>query len=95
MIDAEKERLYMLAEEAAEVIQMVNKILRHGYDGYHPDDPLQTTNSELLQNEINDLLSIVDRMNLYNDIDVEFGGSPLLDDIWQKKLKYTWFQHHD
>jgi len=95
MTDAERERLYMLAEEAAEIIQITNKILRHGYDSYHPDDPLRTINSELLQNEINDLLSIVDRMNLYNDIDVEFGGSPLLDEIWKKKLKYTWFQHHD
>ncbi len=35
---AEAERLAMLAEEAAEVIQIVGKILRHGYASYHPDD---------------------------------------------------------
>ena len=35
---AEAERLAMLAEEAAEVIQVVGKILRHGYASYHPDD---------------------------------------------------------
>ena len=44
---AEAERLAMLAEECGEVIQMVGKILRHGYDSYHPADP-NTTNKQLL-----------------------------------------------
>ena len=39
---AEDERLAMLAEECAEVIQIVSKIQRHGYDSWHPDDPLKT-----------------------------------------------------
>lgn len=35
---AEAERLAMLSEECGEVIQIIGKILRHGYDSYHPDD---------------------------------------------------------
>ena len=34
---AELERLAILAEECGEVIQAVNKIIRHGYERYHPD----------------------------------------------------------
>jgi NTP pyrophosphatase (non-canonical NTP hydrolase) len=92
MTDAEKERLYMLAEEAAEVIQMVNKILRHGYDSYHPFDLLKTPNSVLLQQELTDLLCVVDRMNYVHDIDVDMEDTELLDKTWQKKLKYTRYQ---
>jgi len=33
---AELERLAILAEEAAEVVQIANKIIRHGYASYHP-----------------------------------------------------------
>ena len=34
---AEAERLALLAEECAEVILAVGKILRHGYESCHPD----------------------------------------------------------
>lgn len=36
---AEIERLTLVAEEAAEVIQAVTKILRHGWTSTHPDHP--------------------------------------------------------
>ncbi len=49
---AEAERLALLAEECAEVIQIVGKILRHGYESYHPADSLRTTNRELLGKEL-------------------------------------------
>lgn len=47
---AEAERLAFLAEECAEVVQAVGKILRHGYDNHHPDH--QQTNRKLLETEL-------------------------------------------
>jgi hypothetical protein len=92
MTEAEKERLYMLAEEAGEIVQIVGKILRHGYESYHPSDPLRTTNQILLQNELNDLICIVNRMNLVNDIDINLSDTTLHEEKWSKKLKYTKYQ---
>ena len=94
MTEGERERLYMLAEEAAEVIQMVNKILRHGYDSYHPNDMFKTSNGVLLQEEITDFLSIIDRMNLIDDIDVDLYDGVSLKDRWKSKLKYTRHQNN-
>lgn len=53
-----KDPLYLMMkviEEAAEVMQVYAKIVRFGYSSYHPEDPNQTTNLELLRNEIRDL----------------------------------------
>lgn len=47
---AETERLAILAEECAEVIQVVGKIFRHGYESRHPDGG--PTNRELLEIEL-------------------------------------------
>ena len=50
--DAQAERLALLAEECAEVIQIVGKILRHGYESTHPEEPDGETNREMLEREI-------------------------------------------
>lgn len=53
---AEAERLALLAEECAEVIQVVGKVLRHGYESHNPVfDADQSTNRQLLQKELGDL----------------------------------------
>lgn len=44
---AQEERLAMLAEEAAEIVQAVTKILRHGYESHHPDTPDLTNRRHL------------------------------------------------
>ena len=49
---AEQERLAVLSEECSEVIQIVNKIWRHGYESTHPDDPDGDTNRDMLQKEL-------------------------------------------
>ena len=51
---AEVERLALLAEEAAEVIQVVGKIIRHGYESTHPNGG--KNNRELLEHELSDLI---------------------------------------
>lgn len=48
---AETERLAILAEECGETIQVIGKILRHGYESFHPKD-YATTNRTLLENEL-------------------------------------------
>ena len=46
----------MLAEECGEVIQIVGKILRHGYDSHHPDGG--PDNREHLERELGDILAV-------------------------------------
>ena len=64
--DAESERLYLLAEEAAEVIQAIGKILRHGYESTHPDGG--HTNRYLLEKELGDVSHAMLRMIREKDI---------------------------
>jgi len=84
---AEAERLAMLAEECGEVIQVIGKILRHGYDSYHPVNP-RVTNRGLLVKELRDVNAVLQAM----------GRSELADysvqdclGVWERKLQYT---HH-
>lgn len=57
LTEAEIERLGLLAEECAEVIQVIGKILRHGFDSSSPvKHPLgQDTNRVILQRELEDV----------------------------------------
>ncbi len=90
MTEAEKERLVMLAEECAEVIQVVGKILRHGYESYHPNDPRRVTNRDLLINELRDIEGVMFGMSLNGDIKPpRIGSDP--GKVWEKKLRWT---HH-
>lgn len=68
LMPAEAERLDILAEEAAEVIQVVCKILRHGYDSKAPSRQDGPTNRELLVAELGDLLAAVYLLTSRNDI---------------------------
>lgn len=55
---AEAEALALLAEECAEVIQVVGKILRHGLASAHPNGG--PSNSELLDMELGDVRAAAD-----------------------------------
>lgn len=83
---AEAERLAMLAEEAGEIVQVVGKILRHGYESYHPANPTET-NRDLLANEVCDFLAVIQMM----DADFNVGGGLEPDAAIAKKLR---FAHH-
>ena len=50
---AEAERLALFAEELGEAIQVIGKILRHGYESRHPDGGI--TNREWLEKECGDV----------------------------------------
>lgn len=65
---AEAERLALLAEECAEVIQVVGKILRHGYESYNPNDPRELTNRTLLADELGHVDAAVTKMHKAGDL---------------------------
>jgi NTP pyrophosphatase (non-canonical NTP hydrolase) len=56
--DAEDERLTCVMEECGEVVQIICKIQRHGYDSCHPEQT--ESNREALEREIGDLMARVE-----------------------------------
>lgn len=66
--ESELERLALLAEECAEVQQMIMKIIRHGYGSHNPFDEEETPNRELLNKEIGDLLFAFELMVECHDV---------------------------
>jgi NTP pyrophosphatase (non-canonical NTP hydrolase) len=88
---SQAERLAMIAEECAEVIQVVGKTLRHRHDSYHPADPQAVPNHRLLESELLDLFAVHLAMIRAGDIrspgDLEKSAA----DRWKKKLRYA---HH-
>jgi len=86
---AEDERLAMLAEECAEVIQIVSKIQRHGYDSRHPADPLKTTNRAMLRKEVADIAAVTASMLSHSDFEAFTEMDVKV--AWRKKLRYA---HH-
>lgn len=91
---AEAERLAMLAEECGEVIQVIGKILRHGYDSYHPDQAatpphLRFTNRQALAQELCDVLGVASAICRWDHV----RGTSLQDAslAWGNKLRYA---HH-
>lgn len=86
---AEAERLAMLAEEAGEVVQAVGKVLRHGYESYHPDDPRGIPNRALLENELADLHAVEIFMSDDGDIeDLSPHRSDAVSHAMEKKRRY-------
>lgn len=87
---AEAERLAILAEECAEVIQVVGKVLRHGW---HPTD--HTTgivydNRAELEAELGHVRNIAALMDAREDIDEE----KVLDAALAKADKWGCYLHH-
>lgn len=68
--DSQEERLDLLIEEAAEVIQMACKIQRFGYDSSHPNYK-DIPNKQLLTKELGDLLFAIDLLVENFDLDYD------------------------
>jgi NTP pyrophosphatase (non-canonical NTP hydrolase) len=66
LTDAEAERLALLAEECGEVIQVIGKILRHGYQSNHPNGG--PANRVLLEGELGDVSAAIRLMVEADDI---------------------------
>jgi len=65
---AEAERLALLLEELGEAQQAIGKILRHGYENYHPDFP-EISNRDDLEKEIAHIRHAIYLMEQAKDID--------------------------
>lgn len=86
---AQAERLAMLSEEAGEIVQIVGKILRHGYASCHPNGG--PTNRNSLERELADLLSVCMAMGDAEDIASDYRTHRAAERAWKKKLQYS---HH-
>jgi NTP pyrophosphatase (non-canonical NTP hydrolase) len=87
---AQAERLAILAEECGEIIQVVGKILRHGYDSHNPYAPVKVTNRELLERELGDVLVAFGLLADRKDISSEVVSKRC--DIKEERIKE--FLHH-
>ena len=65
---AQMERLAFLIEECGEVIQEATKIMRFGFDSYHPADPTQETKRDRLFREMTDVMASYDILVRAGDI---------------------------
>lgn len=78
---AQIELLDMLQEEAAEVIQIVAKLKRHGPTSYHPEDPDKTPNHILMAQELGDFIGVMaalDQKGMIHNFTVQsFAGSKM------------------
>lgn len=86
---AELERLSILAEECAEVIQVIGKIQRHGYESCHPNGG--PNNRRLLTREIGDVKAAITLLVEGHDVDEE-----LISDSRREKLfNIPQYLHHN
>lgn len=89
--DAETERLALLAEECAEVVQAVAKVLRHGYESHNPTSAaVSPSNREALAEEVGHVRHAIDRMMLAGDLsvlEIEGAKKTKADRIWR------WLHH--
>lgn len=96
LTNAERERLVMLMEECGELIQATSKVLRHGWESYHPAETDMTKdNLAAFLKEALDVQAV-----LYG-VQINSGAKRLrlLQEPyqivlrWREKQPYTHFQH--
>lgn len=90
---AETERLAILMEEAAEVIKICGKILRHGYESRDPTDSDSPTNRTMLEKELGDVHAAVDLMVASEDVE-RINVLRRAPRKLQKLQRYTHHQEH-
>jgi NTP pyrophosphatase (non-canonical NTP hydrolase) len=93
---AEDERLTLLAEECAEVIQAIMKIKRHGYESCDPTEVVQegqwrTANRQLLEKELGDVTYAMHLMLARKDV----RATAILEASRQKQIKIAPYLHHN
>lgn len=88
---AEAERLAILVEELGESLQMIGKILRHGFES---SNPLSTgpvnTNRDLLEAELGHVKHAIDRLANNGDLSLE----KITQSAEKKSLTISRWLHH-
>lgn len=93
---AQMERLAILSEECGEVIQIIGKILRHGYDSCNPFGANPETNREGLLRELMDVSAAMGMLHLDLPLlaDTEYVDNAV-SKAFNKKLGYSHHQGED
>lgn len=89
MTASEVEILTMLGEEGSEVSMARDKIMRHGFTSFHPNNP-NLVNRTMLRDEVIDILAMA-RVAINNKIIDDITDEEIDKRIIQKK-KFTHFQ---
>lgn len=89
---AEAERIALLMEECAEVIQICGKILRHGYESFNPADNSRTTNRRLLEREVGHVQFAV---SLMTEESSDLSEESLGNSFYEKSLNVWKYLHHN
>jgi NTP pyrophosphatase (non-canonical NTP hydrolase) len=87
---AEAERLALLAEECGECIQVIGKILRHGYESKNPFNLEGPTNREMLEKELADMSIAAQMMQDARD----FSEYSLIEHLERKRESIKKYLHH-
>lgn len=69
LTNAEQELLALLMEECGEVIQVIGKIMRHGYESYNPNIQNSPTNRQMLEAELGDVVAALSMLEYSDAID--------------------------
>jgi len=88
---SEGERLALLAEEMGEALQAIGKILRHGYESYHPDQIDGPNNRQSLTRELGDVYAAIQLM--CDTKDVRY--IEIIEAKDKKLAKLSKFLHHN
>lgn len=75
---AQLERLAILSEELGEAIQVIGKIIRHGYKSFNPYKPEIGDNRKQLTVELADVQQAINMLTSSKDIDRKLLGSILI-----------------
>lgn len=86
----ELERLAILQEECGEVIRSIGKILRHGYESYHPNKVDHVGNRGELELELGDIYGTLSLM--YENGDVS--EKKIICRIPHKRARILQYAHH-
>ena len=84
---SELERLSILSEECGEVVHIIGKILRHGYDSFYDSNG---DNRELLEKECGDIMAAIKLLYDTGDLD----NNIIYDHSLTKRLNLRKWTHH-
>ena len=92
MTKAELERLALLSEECGEVIAVIGKILRNGWDNADPTDSASPTNRQRLESEIGDVLFSIRLLTGSGDLSAQRINQALRE---ARLRKQQWLRHQN
>lgn len=87
---SEAERLALVTEEMAEAIQIIGKIMRHGFDSSNPTVKGGETNREALTRELGDVLHSIYRLGEAGDVQMD----AIEERESQKRVSIVKWLHH-